>query len=127
MQHDREDAAELEGMGRNLGCLGAFKGVNDYQGGEITYILQAGLDDSGKLGEYRVLLPEVKRSHRVARELGSRSVIEVRIAQGKGTARLDVDKIAANIGKLSIAEHVFAPLCAKESKIFFVEIVVILS
>lgn len=120
-QFDREDAAECEGMDRNLGCMGAFMGVNDYQGGEVTLIIEANIDEHGQLGDFKFRPPEMRRSHRVARVLGSRGVIEVRLAQEKG-GRLDAGDIAARVGKLSIANHIFAPLCAKEDKIFFVEV-----
>ena len=108
-------------MDHNLGCRGKFQDVDDYQGGEVTFAMSASLVEQGKLTDFALRPPEMRRSHRLARELGSRSVIEVHISLAKG-ARLDVDKIAANIGKLSIVGHVFAPLCAKEDKIIFVEI-----
>ncbi|KAF8059093.1 hypothetical protein FPV67DRAFT_1718870, partial [Lyophyllum atratum] len=74
---DREQAAIIENEGRGLGLMGTWYEEPDWYGGQIQQLARLAPHN----GSYKVHLDPVekRRSYRLARFLGSRRVLQLRI------------------------------------------------
>ncbi|KZV62783.1 hypothetical protein PENSPDRAFT_617432 [Peniophora sp. CONT] len=114
-EFDREQSARFVGTGTGMGCAGTFEGVPDYYGGNIQQIVQVNLDN-GKL-KYLLLPLEMKRSNQLARFLGSRGVVEFRIARRD---RGDMNFTLLE-RRFLLCGYVYAPWNAKDGKAIAIE------
>ncbi|KAI0321269.1 RNA-dependent RNA polymerase [Amylostereum chailletii] len=118
-EYDREQMALCEANGRGLGCTeGEYEGVRNWYGGRIQQVVRVetlGLDKK----EWKLVLqePEMKRSYHLARKMGSRRLLELRIPKD---ARDSVrpESLAC---KFVLLDRIYVPLAAKENKIYMVE------
>ena len=81
---DREQAALEEGIDRGLGLMdGQWHGKANWFGGRIQQIARVIKGDGKKEADWRTELEpmEMKRSHRLGRELGSRRILQVKIGK----------------------------------------------
>ncbi|KAL0578252.1 hypothetical protein V5O48_003747 [Marasmius crinis-equi] len=77
---DREQAAIVENKGRGLGLMGEWHGTDKWFGGRVQFVATLEQAKDKKYG-FQLEQIEMKRSNRVARALGSRRVIQIRIGK----------------------------------------------
>ncbi|KAJ7696807.1 RNA dependent RNA polymerase-domain-containing protein [Mycena rosella] len=112
---DRELKATVENKSRGLGLMGEFDGVPDYYGGNVQFTIR--LLDAGEGKEPRVRLEplQMTRSHHLARELGSVSVIALRDDKDGALVR----QWAAR--KFVFCGRTYVALPPKSSKVYLIE------
>lgn len=120
-ESDREQLAVLENRERGLGLMGHFQGADHWFGGQIQQI--ATLRKTARCTLRLQLEPlEMRRSTRLARQFGSRRVLQVRIPEDllRGEARRETIQYLSN--KFILNGRVFAPTPPKEGAVYFIEI-----
>ncbi|KAJ3851289.1 RNA dependent RNA polymerase-domain-containing protein [Lentinula lateritia] len=120
-ESDREQLAILENRERGLGLMGHFQGADYWFGGQIQQI--ATLRKTVRCTLRLQLEPlEMRRSTRLARQFGSRRVLQVRIPEDflRGDARRETIKYLSN--KFILNGRVFAPTPPKEGAVYLIEI-----
>ncbi|KAG5718247.1 putative RNA-dependent RNA polymerase SHL2 [Termitomyces sp. T112] len=115
---DREQDAILEKKGRGLGPMGLKDSGNDWYGGRIQQVAEL----VGDKGRYRIRLEpmENKRSYRLARFLGSRRILQVKIPRDlifKENKQLK----EFMRHKFMLCGRVFVPFFAKARAVYLVE------
>ncbi|KAG9313859.1 RNA dependent RNA polymerase-domain-containing protein [Chiua virens] len=119
-EYDREQDAILENKGRGLGGMGAWKGKDDWYGGRIQQVGRLVRNNN----RYSIQLekPEIRRSHRFSRFLGSRRIMQVRVPdnllynkQGEEVRSL------LSSHKFILCGRVFLPFHAKEGSMYMIE------
>lgn len=109
----------LEKKERGLGLMGAFEGVPDWYGGRVQFIVRL---VQPATGQYRFEMepPEMRKSTRLGRDLGSRRILHARI--GEQPMRNDRDGIIKSLErKFIIGGRVFLALPPKEDSMYLVE------
>ncbi|KAI4523086.1 hypothetical protein K525DRAFT_361417 [Schizophyllum commune Loenen D] len=144
---DLEQAALVEGKGRGLGLMGPWEekgSAEDYFGGKIQQVVRLTREGEGKgKGAFRFwLLPmqAQRRSYRLARRLGSRRILQVRLDKeyGNNKGGKDKGKDKAKEGEeeeeeVGVAEflaqskfvlcgRVFVPYASKDGSAYLVEV-----
>lgn len=115
---DREQLAIIENRGRGLGLMGEWQGERDWHGGQIQQL--------GRLVNYQKTFKiqlepmEKRRSHRFARYLGSRRMIQLRIPDELVLKELP-DVRAYLSSKFVLCGRIFVPLHAKDNSVYLVE------
>jgi hypothetical protein len=115
---DREQLAIIENRERGLGLMGEWHGEQDWHGGQIQQL--ARLEKSNNLYVIHLEPMEKRRSHRFARYLGSRRMIQLRIPDDL------VNKELRNVTdylsqKFVLCGRVFVSLHAKENSVYMIE------
>lgn len=121
LELDREQAAIEENEFRGLGLMDDWLGVADWYGGQIQQIARIEPSDNPAI-PYVVRLEELekRRSNRLARFLGSRRIVQLRVSDK--LLRKDGDKIREFVrAKFIICGRVFVPLHAKDNGVYMVE------
>ncbi|KIJ66540.1 hypothetical protein HYDPIDRAFT_86612, partial [Hydnomerulius pinastri MD-312] len=118
-EYDREQDAILENKGRGLGGMGPWKGKEGWYGGRIQ---QVGRLQKVK-GKYSIQLekPEIRRSHRFSRFLGSRRILQVRVADDLLYKHGDDVRALLCSSKFILCGRVFVPFHAKEGSMYMME------
>ncbi|KAJ7603642.1 RNA dependent RNA polymerase-domain-containing protein [Mycena polygramma] len=75
---DREAKATVENKSRGLGLMGEFEGVPDYYGGNVQCTIRLLYSGENQTPKVRLEPLQMTRSHHLARDLGSVSVIALR-------------------------------------------------
>ncbi|KAG1730698.1 RNA dependent RNA polymerase-domain-containing protein [Suillus paluster] len=120
LEYDREQLAIVENKGRGLGTMGQWEGKDNWYGGKIQQA--ARIVKAGKSFKFELEKPEIRRSHRFARFLGSRRILQVRVPDN-----LTYDKVGAAIrefltsNKFVLCGRVFVPFHAKEGNLYLFE------
>jgi len=120
LEYDREQLAIVENQGRGLGTMGEWKGKDNWYGGKIQQV--ARIVKTGKSFKFELEKPEIRRSHRFARFLGSRRILQVRVPDN-----LMYDKVGAEVrefltsGKFVLCGRVYVPFHAKEGSLYLFE------
>lgn len=120
-EYDREQAAIIEHEGRGLGGMGPWHGKDNWYGGRIQ---QIGRVRKGKgKGSFVIQLekPEIRRSHRFSRYLGSRRVLQVRVAEELIYQHGDELREFLICHKFILCGRVFIPFHAKEGSVYMAE------
>lgn len=111
----------MEDKGQGLGLQGDFEGEAKWYGGRIQQIARLVDNDGGyqlQLGGMQM----VGRSHRLARFLGSRRVLQVKLPE---KATFDGKMMAAIkdflCKKFVLCGRVFVPFAVKDKKVYLVE------
>ncbi|KAJ6617422.1 RNA dependent RNA polymerase-domain-containing protein [Mycena sp. CBHHK59/15] len=114
---DREAKATVENKSRGLGLMGPFEGVPDWSGGNIQCMIHlvSGRNGNDKTFTAQLDPLQMTRSHHLARELGSMSVIALRDDQ-KGMA---IKELASR--KFVFCGRVYILLPPKSSKAYMIE------
>jgi hypothetical protein len=115
---DREQLAIIENRERGLGLMGEWQGDQDWFGGQIQQL--ARLVKSN--GSYMIHLEplEKRRSHRFARYLGSRRMIQLRIPDE--LVMKELPGVRAYLShKFVLCGRVFVSLHAKDNSVYMVE------
>ncbi|KAF9469499.1 RNA dependent RNA polymerase-domain-containing protein, partial [Collybia nuda] len=117
-EFDREQLAILENCERGLGLKGEWKGAPDWYGGQIQQIARVVKEDNGY--QIQLDIPEKRRSHRLARYLGSRRIIQLRVPdQLVLNEQQSVNEYLSQ--KFILCGRVYVPLHAKDSSVYMVE------
>ncbi|KAI5825047.1 hypothetical protein K523DRAFT_251903 [Schizophyllum commune Tattone D] len=137
---DLEQAALLEGLGRGLGLMGPWpaQGVaDDYFGGKIQQVVRLTREGPGSFAFRLLPIQAQRRSYRLARRLGSRRILQVRLdreygggeskGKGKGKAREDEEEeigVAEFLAqsKFVLCGRVFVPYASKDGSAYLVEV-----
>ncbi|KAG0706616.1 RNA dependent RNA polymerase-domain-containing protein [Suillus ampliporus] len=120
LEYDREQFAIVENKGRGLGTMGQWEGKDTWYGGKIQQA--ARIVKAGQSFKFELEKPEIRRSHRFARFLGSRRILQVRVPDN-----LTYDKVGAAIRefltsrKFVLCGRVFVPFHAKEGSLYLFE------
>ncbi|KAF9236846.1 RNA dependent RNA polymerase-domain-containing protein [Melanogaster broomeanus] len=119
VEFDREQDAILENEGRGLGGMGQWKGKDAWYGGRIQQV--------GRLqrvrGKFTIRLekPEIRRSHRFSRFLGSRRILQVRVVDDLLYKYGDDVRSLLTSSKFILCGRVFVPFHAKEGSVYMME------
>jgi RNA dependent RNA polymerase len=115
---DREQLAILENRERGLGLMGEWYSDADWHGGQIQQLGR--LVKSEKTYKIHLEPMEKRRSHRFARYLGSRRMIQLRIPD-----ELVMKELLAVRAYLSqkfiLCGRTFVPLHAKDNSVYMIE------
>ncbi|KAF9071993.1 RNA dependent RNA polymerase-domain-containing protein [Rhodocollybia butyracea] len=119
-ESDREQLAIEEGVGRGLGLMGEWHGATDWYGGRIQQV--ATLIERGEGFVLNLEPLEMQRSTRIARFLGSRRLIQIRMS--KALLQKSRSNVIAFLQshKLILNGRVFIPLPPKDRVCYAVEI-----
>ena len=99
--------------------MGLWKGKDDWYGGRIQQV--------GRLvqahGRFSIQLekPEIRRSHRFSRFLGSRRILQVRVADDLMYKHGDDIRMVLSSSKFILCGRVFLPFHAKEGSMYLLE------
>ncbi|KAJ6479279.1 RNA dependent RNA polymerase-domain-containing protein [Mycena vitilis] len=112
---DREAKATVENKSRGLGLMGEFEGVPDYYGGNVQCTIRLLYSGENQTPKVRLEPLQMTRSHHLARDLGSVSVIALRD-----------DKDGALVKQWALRKFVFCgrtyiALPPKSSKVYLIE------
>jgi hypothetical protein len=115
---DREQKATMENCGRGLGLMGPWEGDPNWYGGRIQQILRL----AKASGSYTVLLErlENRRSHRIARFLGSRRVLQMRIKSDLVNKERD-QLLEFLLQSFVICGRVYRPFASKDGTLYMME------
>ncbi|KAG1886291.1 RNA dependent RNA polymerase-domain-containing protein [Suillus subluteus] len=120
LEYDREQLAIVENKGRGLGTMGQWEGKDHWYGGKIQQA--AHVVKAGSSFKFELEKPEIRRSHRFARFLGSRRILQVRVPDN-----LTYDKVGSALrefvisSKFVLCGRVFVPFHAKEGSMYLFE------
>ncbi|KAG2116227.1 RNA dependent RNA polymerase-domain-containing protein [Suillus cothurnatus] len=120
LEYDREQLAIVENKGRGLGTMGQWEGKDHWYGGKIQQV--ARVVKAGTSFKFELEKPEIRRSHRFARFLGSRRILQVRVPDN-----LTYDKVGSALreflisSKFVLCGRVFVPFHAKEGSVYLFE------
>ncbi|KAF8079235.1 RNA dependent RNA polymerase-domain-containing protein [Lyophyllum atratum] len=117
-EFDREQAAIIENQGRGLGLRGTWYDEPDWYGGKIQQLARLAPHN----GSYKVHLDlvEKRRSYRLARFLGSRRILQLRIPDDMAKKESPAIKEFL-LQKFILCGRVFVPFFAKEGGVYLVE------
>ena len=118
-EYDREQDAILEGQARGLGLRGEWKGISDWYGGRIEQLVR--LSKSNGKFTYRLDRPDLKKSTRFARFLGSRRILKVKLS--KDLLYEKGDSVREHLSApFVLCGRVFVPFASKEGSAYFLEV-----
>lgn len=110
----------MENLGRGLGLMGEFNGVQNWYGGRVQQLAKLTMKEDGRL-KLDLEAMEIKRSHRFARFLGSRRIIQVRIPTKLIQSHpKEVRRFFAQ--KFVLVGRVFVPFHVKDGSVYMEEI-----
>ncbi|KAI0042274.1 hypothetical protein FA95DRAFT_1564481 [Auriscalpium vulgare] len=122
-EYDREDEAILEGKGRGLGPISedSWHGETRWYGGKIQQVVCVSIDPATKALSFTLEAPEMRRSNRFARILGSRRMLEFKLARefkydSEGTTLKHL------LRNFVLCGRVFVPIALKDDKVYLMEI-----
>ncbi|KAH7911585.1 RNA dependent RNA polymerase-domain-containing protein [Hygrophoropsis aurantiaca] len=119
IEYDREQAAIMENKGRGLGAMGEWHGKDNWYGGRIQQVVRLLKNGSGFIFELEK--PEIRRSHRFSRFLGSRRVLQVRISEDLMLRSGEEVRTFLHRSKFVLCGRVFLPFHAKEGALYMME------
>lgn len=117
---DLEQLALLEHEGRGLGMRGPWEDVENWYGGRIQQTAQVELpdkDDPHSSLRIRLRKMEMTRSHKFARHVGSRRILQLRLP---ARAELQCRELLSK--KFVLCGRVFRPLKVKDRTSYLLEV-----
>jgi hypothetical protein len=119
---DREQKAILENRGRGLGLMGDWEGEPNWWGGRIQQILRLTKAPPGSPEPYAVHMErlENRRSHRIARFLGSRRVGQMRIHTDIMNKDRD-ELLEFLLRSFVLCGRIYRPFASKDGKLYLME------
>jgi RNA-dependent RNA polymerase len=118
-EFDREQAALVERKGRGLGLMGDYDGVPNWYGGNIQQVARLHKESDDFV--IRLELPEQRRSYQLARALGSRRLLQVRIPDQLFKDEIDDIRVYLSSSKFVLCGRVYVAFHAKENSVYMVE------
>uniref|UniRef100_D8QL20 RNA-dependent RNA polymerase n=1 Tax=Schizophyllum commune (strain H4-8 / FGSC 9210) TaxID=578458 RepID=D8QL20_SCHCM len=139
---DLEQAALVEGKGRGLGLMGPWEeqgSAEDYFGGKIQQVVRLTREGKGEFSFSLLPMQAQKRSYRLARRLGSRRIVQVRLdkeynnqakdkGKGKGNEKEGEEEEGVGVAeflaqsKFVLCGRVFVPYASKDGSAYLVEV-----
>lgn len=120
---DREQAAILENESRGLGLQGMWYGKPNWYGGQIQQVArlerQPGPKEAKPQFRLTLLKMQMTRSHHFARFLGSRRLLQIKIADVYTDLTAEREYLKQ---KLVICGRIFRPFSAKDGRVYAVEV-----
>ncbi|EAU92432.2 hypothetical protein CC1G_00651 [Coprinopsis cinerea okayama7 len=119
---DREEKATREAPERRLGLGGSWEGVENWHGGQVQQV--ARLVKLDKRAGYRVSLEpmENRRSHRFARYVGSRHILQLKVSDKLLNSPEEKEEIIEFLSrKFVLLGRVFVPFHTKDESVYMVE------
>ncbi|KAF9225222.1 hypothetical protein BS17DRAFT_794858 [Gyrodon lividus] len=118
-EYDREQVAIVENKGRGLGGMGLWKGKDAWYGGRIQQVgrlqrVQAGFS-------VQLEKPEIRRSHRFSRFLGSRRILQIKVPDDLLYKHGDEVRVFLGSSRFVLCGRVFVPFHAKEGSMYMME------
>ncbi|TFY77228.1 hypothetical protein EWM64_g6785 [Hericium alpestre] len=114
-EYDREQDAIMDGRGRGLGLTGDWKDAQGWYGGQIQQVVRLTKD----MNKFHLESPEMTRSNRFARFLGSRRLLELRVGHKLKYAD---DTLKTRLAKrFVLCGRVFVPIDSKDGKVYLME------
>ena len=115
---DREQEAIVENENRGLGLQGEWQGKANWFGGKIQQI--AKMEFVPATGSFVIRLEHMQmtRSHRFARFLGSRRILQMKHSGDRRNIALERKFL---MQKFVLCGRVFVPFSTKDSKVYLVE------
>jgi RNA-dependent RNA polymerase len=120
-EYDREQDAILEGQSRGLGLKGEWKGVPDWYGGRIEQIVRVSKSKAKGKFTYRLDRPDIKKSTRFARFVGSRRILKVNLSKELQYEKSNSVREYLS-GPFVLCGRVFVPFASKEGSAYMVEV-----
>ncbi|KAI6136111.1 RNA dependent RNA polymerase-domain-containing protein [Pisolithus sp. B1] len=120
-EYDREQAAIMEHKGRGLGGMGLWYGKDNWHGGKIQQVGRLKEATGNESFFIQLEQPEVRRSHRFGRYLGSRRILQVKVPETLSRQRGDEVRRFFECHKFILCGRVFLPFHAKEGGVYMVE------
>lgn len=120
-EYDREQAAIMEHKGRGMGGMGLWRGKDNWYGGKIQQVGRLKEATGRRSFSIQLEQPEVRRSHRFGRYLGSRRILQVRVPDELFRQRGDEVRRFFECHKFILCGRVFLPFHAKEGGVYMVE------
>ncbi|KII94231.1 hypothetical protein PLICRDRAFT_675257 [Plicaturopsis crispa FD-325 SS-3] len=118
---DREQAALEEGLGRGLGLMGEWEGVEDWYGGKIQQVARVALDNNNKELTIRLEKMEMRKSTAAARFLSSRRMLQIRVPADLMRSRgAQVRQFLQQ--RFVLCGRMFVPFHAKDRSVYLMEI-----
>ncbi|KAI0348335.1 hypothetical protein BDW22DRAFT_1350519 [Trametopsis cervina] len=115
---DLEQAAIVENEERGLGLKGEWHGQKNWYGGRIQQIVNMDWDSVSKSFALQLEKMQMTRSHRFARYLGSRRLLQVKLSGTKRNAALEREFL---MQKFVLCGRVFVPFSSKDLKVYLLE------
>ncbi|KAG6380657.1 RNA dependent RNA polymerase-domain-containing protein [Boletus reticuloceps] len=119
-EYNREQAAIIENQGRGLGGLGLWKGKDDWYGGRIQQVGRL-IREGPTRFSIQLEKPEIRRSHRFSRFLGSRRILQVRVVDDLLYKYGDEVRTFLSSSRFILCGRVFLPFHAKEGSMYLTE------
>ncbi|KAG2022571.1 RNA-directed RNA polymerase, variant 2 [Coprinopsis cinerea AmutBmut pab1-1] len=119
---DREEKATREAPERRLGLGGSWEGVENWHGGQVQQV--ARLVKLDKRAGYKVSLEpmENRRSHRFARYVGSRHILQLKVSDKLLNSPEEKAEIIEFLSrKFVLLGRVFVPFHTKDESVYMVE------
>ncbi|KAG1757774.1 RNA dependent RNA polymerase-domain-containing protein [Suillus lakei] len=117
LEYDREQLAIIENKGRGLGTMGDWEGKENWYGGKIQQV--ARIVENRGLFKLELEKPEIRRSHRFARFLGSRRILQIRVPDSQKYNKKVLEFLESS--KFVLCGRVFVPFHAKEGSAYLFE------
>lgn len=117
LEYDREQLAIVENKGRGLGTMGDWEGKENWYGGKIQQV--AHIVRAGSSFKLELEKPEIRRSYRFSRFLGSRRVLQIRVPASLTYDTKVLKFLESN--KFVLCGRVFVPFHAKEGSVYLFE------
>ncbi|THH01293.1 hypothetical protein EW026_g1385 [Hermanssonia centrifuga] len=122
---DREQAAIIENNSRGLGLQGEWMGESKWYGGriqQIVHLVKVSNNDKEKSVRYELKLGRMQmgRSHRFARFLGSRRILQIKLPKDYSTDWALMKKYF--LQKFVLCGRVYVPFSVKDGKLYSMEI-----
>jgi RNA dependent RNA polymerase len=115
---DREQLAIMENVERGLGLMGEWKGDPDWHGGQIQQLARLVKSDKNFMVQLEPM--EKRRSHRFARYLGSRRMIQLRVPDE--LVMKELSAVQAFVSqKFILCGRTFVSLHAKDNSVYMIE------
>ncbi|TFK66173.1 hypothetical protein BDN72DRAFT_158598 [Pluteus cervinus] len=115
---DREQAAIMENRDRGLGLMGMWHGETDWYGGQVQQLARVVKDGKGYSIQLQCM--EKRRSHRFARYLGSRRILQLRVPDDLVNRENKVVRLWLQ-RKFILCGRVFVPFHSKEGNAYLME------
>ena len=111
---DREQAAIIENKSRGLGLQGEWMGERDWFGGQVQQVARV-IETKDRGYHLRLEKIEMKKSHRFARYLGSRHLMQFKLPEKFENGQ---DFL---LNSFVLCGRVFVPFCVKDGNVYLLE------
>lgn len=109
----------MENQNRGLGLQGDWHGKANWYGGRVQQVARIVANPHSETFDLRLEKMQMTRSHRFARFLGSRRVLQVKLSGDRWRVAVERDFLAQ---KFVLCGRIFVPFSTKDEKAYMMEI-----